>query len=107
MFRHMAMLKFKSDASPEAKRAFLDNFPKMASSIPQIKAWTMGPNAGGGGESHVIKGGYPPNYDVGLMFDFDSEADYRQYAECATHQAFFKTYVAPIVAERAVVQFLV
>ncbi len=41
------------------------------------------------------------------MFDFDSEADSRQYAECATHQAFFKTYVAPIVAERAVVQFLV
>ncbi len=54
MFRHMAMLKFKSDASTEAKRAFLDNFPKMATSIPQIKAWTMGPNAGGGGELHVI-----------------------------------------------------
>jgi hypothetical protein len=103
----MAMLKFRSDATPEGRNAFLDNFPIMASSIPQIRAWSMGPNAGGGGESHVVKGGYPGNYDVGLIFDFDSESDYRQYAECDTHQAFFKTYVAPIVAERAVVQFMI
>ncbi len=107
MFRHMAMLKFKPAATAAARRAFLDNFPIMAASIPQIKSWSMGPNAGGGGESHVLQGGYPPNYDVGLVFDFDSEADYRLYAECATHQAFFKAYVGPIVAERAVVQFLV
>ncbi len=85
IFRHMAMLRFKPDATAGAKQAFFGNFPKMATSIPQIKAWSMGPNAGGGGESHVVKGSYPPNYDVGLIFDFDTEADYRQYAECATH----------------------
>lgn len=48
MFRHMAMLRFKPDATAEAERAFFENFPKMAISIPQIKAWSMGPNAGSG-----------------------------------------------------------
>jgi hypothetical protein len=39
--------------------------------------------------------------------DFESPESYRQYAESATHQAFFKEYVGPIISERVVVQFYV
>jgi hypothetical protein len=105
MFRHMAILKFKADATEEAKRAFLDNFPGVMNNIPEIKSWSIGRDAGGGGESHVRSGGYPPNYDVGLMMDFDSPDAYRAYAECEAHQKFFAEYVKPIIAERVVVQF--
>lgn len=105
MFRHMAILKFKADAPEAAKQAFLDHFPGVMNSIPEIKSWSIGRNAGGGGETHVKKGGYPPNYDVGLVMDFDSPETYRAYAECATHQKFFAAYLKAIVAERVVVQF--
>jgi len=97
MFRHLAILKFKPDASEEAKKRFLENFPNMAKSI--------GRDAGMGGESHVKAGRYPPNYDVGLQMDFDSPAAYFEYAESAVHQKFFAEFVGPIIAERVVVQF--
>ena len=105
MFRHLAILKFKPDAPEEAKKRFLENFPNMAKAIPQIKAWSIGRDAGMGGESHVKAGGYPPNYDVGLQMDFDSAAAYFEYAESAVHQKFFAEFVGPIIAERVVVQF--
>ena len=105
MFRHLAILKFKPEAPEEAKKRFLENFPNMAKAIPQIKAWSIGRDAGIGGESHVKAGGYPPNYDVGLHMDFDSPAAYLEYAESAVHQKFFAEFVGPIIAERVVVQF--
>jgi hypothetical protein len=105
MFRHLAILKFKPEASEEARKRFVENFPNMARAIPQIKSWSIGRDAGMGGESHVRAGGYPPNYDVGLHMDFDSPEAYRQYAESTTHQKFFSDYVAPIISERVVVQF--
>ncbi len=40
IFRHMAMLRFKPDATAGAKQAFFENFPKMATSIPQINPKT-------------------------------------------------------------------
>ena len=49
MFRHLAILKFKPEASEAARKRFLDNFPNMAKSIPQIKAWSIGRDAGLGG----------------------------------------------------------
>jgi hypothetical protein len=105
MFRHMAILKFKADAQEKAIQAFLAQFPGVMDSIPEVKRWSIGRNVGGGGESHVKTGGYPPNYDVGLVMDFDSPEAYRAYAECATHQKFFAQYLKSILAERVVVQF--
>ena len=105
MFRHLAILKFKPSASEEARKRFVEKFPDMATAIPQIKSWSIGRDAGAGGESHVKAGGYPSNYDVGLHMDFDSPEAYRQYAESPIHQKFFSDYVAPIISERVVVQF--
>jgi hypothetical protein len=105
MFRHLAILKFKPDASEEARKRFVDNFPNMAKTVPQIKSWSIGRDAGLGGEPHVKAGGFPPNYDVGLQLDFDNTDAYRQYAESPVHQKFFAEYVGPILAERVVVQF--
>lgn len=105
MFRHLAILKFKPESSEAARKRFIDNFPNMAKTIPQIKAWSIGPDAGVGGESHVKAGRYPPNYDVGLHMDFDSPDAYLQYAESPVHQKFFAEYVGSIIAERVVVQF--
>ena len=105
MFRHMAILKFKPDAKQADIDAYFAAFPGLMASLPVIKAWNIGRNQGAGGETHVKKGSFAPNYDVGLMMDFESGADYLKYAESPEHQAFFAKYCVPILAERVVAQF--
>ncbi|WP_127145544.1 Dabb family protein [Pelagibacterium montanilacus] len=105
MFRHMAILKFKDDADPNAIDAYMKAFPGFARSLPMIRTWYIGRNEGAGGESHVGRHGLRGNYDVGLVMEFDSPEEYRNYAESREHQSFFEEYCAPIFAERVVVQF--
>jgi hypothetical protein len=105
MFRHMAILKFKLDADPEAIRRYFENFPKLATSLPVIRKWYIGRNEGAGGESHVGRHNFRPNYDVGLVLEFDDAQGYRDYAESPEHQTFFEEFCTPILAERVVVQF--
>jgi hypothetical protein len=101
----MAILKFKPDAKPADVEAYFDAFPKMIAGMPMVRDWTFGRNQGAGGETHVKKHGFSPNYDVGLTLLFDSPKDYWAYAESPAHQAFFQKYCTPVLAERAVVQF--
>ena len=105
MFRHIAILKFKPDARPEDIAAYFAAFPAMIASLPVVRSCVIGRNEGAGGETHVKKHSFAPNYDVGLTMLFDSPEGYRQYAESAEHQAFFQKYCTPILAERVVVQF--
>jgi Stress responsive A/B Barrel Domain len=105
MFRHMAILRFKPDAKEADIAAYFAAFPGLMASLPVIRSWWIGRNEGAGGETHVQKHGFAPNYDVGLTMEFDSPDAYRQYAESPQHQAFFAKYCTPILAERVVVQF--
>lgn len=105
MFRHMAILKFKPDAKEADVAAYFEAFPKLMASLPMIRMWNIGRNEGAGGESHVKRHSFAPNYDVGLMMEFDNPQAYRDYAESPEHQAFFAKYCTPILAERVVVQF--
>ena len=105
MFRHMAILRFKPDAKPEDIKAYFEEFPNMMKRVPGVKKYLIGRNEGAGGETHVKKHSFAPNYDVGLTMEFDDPAGYLAYAESAEHQAFFQKYCTPILAERVVVQF--
>jgi hypothetical protein len=105
MFRHMAILRFKPDARPQDIAAYFEAFPKLMASQPTIRSWQIGRNQGAGGETHVRKGNFAPNYDVGLTMLFDDPQGYLTYAESQGHQEFFAKYCTPILAERVVVQF--
>jgi hypothetical protein len=105
MFRHMAILKFKPDAKQADIDSHFEAFPKLMVSLPVIKAWNIGRNQGTGGETHGKKHSFAPTYDVGLMMDFDSGADYLKYAESPEHQAFFAKYCVSILTDRVVAQF--
>ena len=105
MFRHMAILKFKPDAKPADIEAYFNAFPGLMASQPTIRSWKIGRNEGAGGETHVRKGSFAGNYDVGLTMVFDNPKGYLDYAESDGHQKFFAQYCTPILAERVVVQF--
>jgi hypothetical protein len=81
MFRHMAILRFKPDAKPADIAAYFEAFPNLMASQPTIKSWQIGRNEGAGGETHVRKGSFAPNYDVGLTMVFDNPQGYLTYAE--------------------------
>ena len=83
MFRHMAILKFKPDAKRADIDAYFAAFPGLMASLPVIKAWDIGRNQGAGGETHVKKGSFAPNYDVGLMMDFEFERRLPQIRQVA------------------------
>lgn len=105
MFRHVAVLKWKPEATEERKKAFLENFPAMAESIPSIRSWAIGVDAGqGGGEDHVVALGWPGNYDIGLTIEFDSPEGYWEYANHPHHKSFLKDYAQPVLGERVAVQ---
>lgn len=104
-FRHRAILRFKPDAKPADVEAYFKAFRDLMASQPTIRSWKIGRNEGAGGETHVRKGSFAPNYDVGLTIVFDNPQGYLQYAESAGHQAFFAKYCTPILAERVVVRF--
>jgi len=106
MFRHMAILKFKFDAKSEDIDAYFAAFPGLVASLPVIKNWYIGKNEGAGGESHVKRHNFRPNYDVGLVLEFDSPDGYLAYAESNVHQTFFEKYCTPIFSERVVCQFI-
>ena len=92
MFRHMAILRFKPDAKPADVVAYFEAFPKLMASQPTVKSWQIGRNEGAGGETHVRKGSFAPNYDVGLTMLFDNPKGYLDYAEWAeTHLKFLRT----------------
>jgi len=106
MFRHMAILKFKSGARREDIDAYFAAFPALMASLPVIRAWSIGRNEGTGGETDVEKHGFSPQLTTaGSPWSSNWPQAYRQYAEAAEQQAFFAKYGTPILAERVVCQF--
>jgi hypothetical protein len=46
MFRHMAILRFEPDAKEANIDAYVAAFPALMASLPVIRAWSFGRNAG-------------------------------------------------------------
>lgn len=68
--RHVVMLKFKDDATEEAKARVLTEFTAIVDLIPEIKGFKAGYDAG-------LSSG---NNDFVAMVDFDTPLDYQTYA---------------------------
>lgn len=95
MFHHVAVFRFRegtSDAAIEALRAALDGLPD---EIPGIARYRVGPALG------LVEG----SWDFAVVAEFADEAGWRSYAQHPAHLAVSDTYVKPIVAEMARVQF--
>jgi hypothetical protein len=94
MFRHVVMLRYKSDATPEQRSAVATALANLPVRIPEIGTYTIGTDAG------VNEG----NYDLVIVADFDDVDGYLVYRDDADHQAVLRELIAPILAERAAVQ---
>ena len=95
MVRHVVMFSFKDDAAPRAIDAYEAAIRGLPAIIPQIRDFKVGRDIGVN----------PGNLHMVVNADFDSVADYLAYRDNPDHQRVIKELGAPIMAQRAAVQF--
>jgi len=94
MFRHVVLLRWKPEATPEQRAAVETGLAALPGLIPQIRAYTIGSDA------HVNDG----NYDLVVVADFDDVDGYLVYRDHPDHRAVIREHITPILAERAAIQ---
>jgi hypothetical protein len=95
MIRHVVVFSWKPEATPEQVEQIATELRKLPASIPAIKAYACGSDAG------ITQG----NSDFAVTADFDDEAGFVSYRDNPDHRAIIQTYITPITAHRAVAQF--
>lgn len=75
-FRHVFLLHFKEDVTDEQKAELLEVFGRMPKVMDYIRRYEFGLDLGNLG---------PDSPDFALIADFDSEEDWRRYAENPHH----------------------
>jgi hypothetical protein len=94
MIRHIVLFTWTEDATVSQKAAVLAALRRLPGLIPQIRAYTVGPDAG------INQG----NHEFAVVADFDGEDDYLTYRDHPLHQEVIATHIKPILAARAAVQ---
>jgi len=94
MFRHVVMVRWKSEASPEQRAAALAGMRSLPDQIPQIRRFMLGEDA------RVDDG----TFDLVIVADFDSADYYAIYRDHPSHRTLIDTVTGPIIAVRAAVQ---
>ena len=91
MIRHICMFKLKDKADLPAVLARTVTLEE----IPQIRSFLVVTN-----DSRTPE----KNYDLSLIFDFDSVADLDIYRDSAAHQAF-RAFITPLRDLRACIDY--
>jgi hypothetical protein len=95
MFRHVVLFRWTADASESDKRRVAEALRRLPGVIPEIRSYRFGADAG------VNEG----NVDFAVVADFDDVAGYLAYRDHPAHRAVIADQIAPILSERAAVQF--
>lgn len=95
MIRHVVLLTWTPDATPEQHQAVVDTLRGLPAVIPQIVRYRVGTDLG------LAEG----NVDLVVIADFASAEDYVVYRDHADHQAAIATRIKPILAGRTAIQY--
>jgi hypothetical protein len=95
VIRHIAMFRWKDDATDAQKKRAADEIATLPSLVPSIRAFACGEDAG------ISQG----NYHFAVTADFEDAGGYVAYRDNPDHRAMIDADILPIVAERAGIQF--
>jgi len=95
MIRHVVLFRWKPEATQEQKARAAREVATLPSIVPSVREFASGTDIG------VNEG----NFDFCVAADFDDEAGYIAYRDDPAHRQIVAGFVAPILAERAAVQF--
>ncbi len=96
MLRHVAVFRWVEGTAPAAVSALAGGLAGLPGSIPEIREFRFGPDAGLGMSA---------NADYAVVADFDDAGAYSVYAAHPDHQDVIVRLLRPILAERMSVQF--
>jgi hypothetical protein len=92
--RHVVVFTWKPEATEEDVKALADGLAALPGQIPEILAYTFGPDLG-------LADDHP---DYGLVADFADVDAYRRYAQRPAHRRLIDDLLKPILATRHAVQ---
>lgn len=95
MFRHVVFFHWSDRAAPETVSAAVAGLAGLPSVIPQIRRYEMGPEAG------LLE----DTPDFVLVADFDSEREWREYADHPEHRRVLTELLDPITSRRERAQY--
>ena len=95
MLRHVVCFRWRDDATDDQKEAVRAAIAALPAEIPEIASYHVGHDAGVRDNS----------WDLALVAEFASSDDFHAYMVHPSHQAVIDERIAPIVEERASVQF--
>jgi hypothetical protein len=95
MFRHIVLLRWTDESTPDQRVAVPAALRELPGAIPEIRSYALGVDAGVGGDG---------NSDLAIVADFDTVADYAVYRDHPVHQDLIARFIRPILASRAAVQ---
>jgi hypothetical protein len=96
-FRHIALFRWREDATAQQKKALEDRLKELPGVIPELRAYAIGGDAG-------IN---PGNVDFAVVADFADRDDYLVYRDHPAHRKVIDEFVTPIVADRWAVQYTI
>jgi len=96
MFRHVALFRWKDDATEAQRERAADELRALPAVIEEIREFHVGVDAG------VNEG----NYDLAVVAVFDTPEGYLAYRDHPRHRLVADQHIRPIVAARAAVQFV-
>src|SRR4051812_45246773 len=97
MIRHVSLLTFVPEATPEQIDAAATALRRLPSLLPELRDYPGGPDIAlaGGNAAFVVIG------------DFDDEAGYRTYRDHPEHVALAREHILPILAGRTAAQYVI
>lgn len=95
MIRHVAMFRWVQGTTDEQVQEVLVALGQLPAAIPQLRRYRVGPDVG------LVDG----NWDFAVVADVDDAAAWLAYLRHPAHQEVINGLLAPMVAERAAVQY--
>jgi len=95
MVRHIVLLRWTETATEQQKQDAERAFHSLPEKVSQIQKLVCGADL-------ALT---PGAHDFAAVLDFASAEDWRAYQAHDAHKAMIAEYLAPILAERSVIQF--
>lgn len=95
MIRHVVLFKWKPAAGRQQIDAVQEALRQLPELVSETRQFVFGEDAG------MFDG----NYDLAVVADFDDQGNYLRYAGHPAHIDFVERVLAPVLAQRAAVQF--
>ena len=95
MVRHVVLFRWVPEVVPAQVEALAAALAALPGQIPEIRSYQFGPDLGAA----------TGNWDYAVTGEFASLDDQAAYRDHPAHVALLEQHIAPILAERAAVQF--